>query len=125
MTFKYLRSTPERRAAIFKIKLMFDEAHRLREEGNLAALAEQIADIQIHMAEINRGREKALFTHDEECESAAFVRANGAKAGFQFLDIHLESSAESLRLLEEMLRISFEVEMADSSGVESGEIEFY
>jgi len=119
LEIEFLRSTPERRAAVFEIKLMFDEAHRLGEEENLEAYAHQIAQIETHMAAINPDAKK-----DEAHQCAAIVRKCGVKAGRAWLDARLESLGQRFVLFEDRLRIGFGVEMEGGLGVQLGLVRF-
>jgi len=108
---KWLRSTPERRAAVFQIKLLFDEAHRLGEGYDLNAYADQIAQIETAMAEVDPDTNK-----DDAHQCAAIVRRRGTDAGRAWLDARLSSLGERFIHFENILRIGFEMEMTDVYG---------
>lgn len=117
MTFT--RSTPERRAAVFAIKLLFDEAHRLGEAGDLAAYARAIAGIETALAAIN-----PRANPDDANACAAIVHAKGAAAGRAWLDARLDSLGQRLTHFENQLRIAFGVEMEGGACVALGLIKF-
>ena len=119
LNFNFLRSTPERRAAVFEIKLMFDEAHRLAEDGNLDAYARQIAQIELQMAIIDPTSNKK-----DACKGAAIIQVCGAEAGRAWLDERLNSLGELLGHFEDRLRIGYGLEMTGGLGVELGLVKF-
>lgn len=66
----FLEYTPERRAGVLELKIMYDEAARLREEDNILAYANQIVDIEIYYARLDPSffdrlaqAEKMLLSH--------------------------------------------------------------
>jgi hypothetical protein len=118
-----IRSTSERRAGVLKLKLMFDEAHRLREEGNIEAYANQIAEINLtyfklnpeHADKIPLIEEYAAFTRSQG-KAPDYSKANWRKDNFAYLDERLQSAAYILRSFEKQLRIGFDAEMTCAPG---------
>lgn len=120
--FIFIRSTPERRARIFQLKLMFDEAYRLRQDYDIEAYANQIAEIDLAYAKLNpRYADKMV----EEEKSAARTRSvgkvpdfstpNWQEDNFAYLDRQLNFSAEMLVCFEEEVRIGFSAEMENTA----------
>jgi hypothetical protein len=114
----FIRSTAERRAGITAIKLMIDEAHRLRENSDLEAYSNIIADIEL--ARFRLHPEKIDKISQAE-ESAVFYRSYGKiidqppltriDEKFAFLDEVLKDQSELLVLFEDRLRLGFEEQM--------------
>ena len=114
----FIRNTPERRAAIFQIKLMFDEAHRLREEGNIPAYGKQIGLIDLAFANIDP--ESTPTERYKAAESVEGFYAQCTRANRDFLDKQLKSMGKILIHFENRLRTGFEVEMTERAGLEQG-----
>lgn len=122
MTF--IRSTPERRAGVLQLKLMFDEAHRLREEDNIWGYAHQIAEIDLAYAKLNPKYADKLTQKEK---SAAVTRSMGKKPdypapnwrknNYNYLDKQLQLSAGILGHFENQLRIGFSTEMTCPPGL--------
>jgi hypothetical protein len=114
----FIRSTPERRAGITAIKLMIDEAHRLRENCDLADYANMVADIELALAKINP---KRAYSISKAEELAAFFRSQGKITDktpldqidqkYASLDSQLKSKSERLVLFEDLVRLGFEEQM--------------
>ncbi|ASF48367.1 hypothetical protein CEK71_21165 [Methylovulum psychrotolerans] len=114
---KFMRSTPERRAAVFQIKLLFDEAHRLGEGYNLNAYAQHIAKIYTQLDAIDPdSQNESQADKDQSTKVAAIIGNKGAEAGRDWLDARLTSLEKRLIHLENQLRIGFEMEMTDVDG---------
>jgi hypothetical protein len=120
--FIFIKSTPERRTGVLRLKLMFDEAHRLREAYNIEAYANQIAEIVLAYARLNpRYAEKI----SQKEKSAAFIRSMGKAPDypapnwredrFAYLDRQLNFSAEKLVCFEEEIRLGFSAEMENTA----------
>jgi len=114
---RFMRSTRERRAAIFQIKLLFDEAYRVGEGYNLIMYAQHIAKIYTQLDAIDPDNQnKSQADKDETAKVAAIIGNKGAEAGRDWLDARLTSLEQRLIHLENQLRIGFEMEMTDIYG---------
>lgn len=111
---KFMRSTPERRAAVFQIKLLFDEAHRLGESYNLNAYAQHIAQIYRQLDSIDPdSQNESQADKEQSAQIAAIISNKGAESGRDWLDARLTSLEKRLIYLEDQLRIGFAMEMTD------------
>jgi hypothetical protein len=114
----FIRSTPERRAGITAIKLMVDEAHRLRENSDLEAYSNIVGNIELALTKINPKKADEIPRAEE---SADFYRSYGKITEktpltqidemFAFLDDQLKSKSERLVYFEDILRLGFEEQM--------------
>jgi hypothetical protein len=114
--FIFIDNTPERRTGVFQLKLMFDEAYRLRDEYDLAGYADQVAAIKLAYLRLNPTYADTNWEKAEE--SAAFTRsvslpqycpdAEQTKKNFDFLDDILRIEAQRLISFEKQLRMGLE-----------------
>jgi hypothetical protein len=110
----FIRSTPERRAGIAAIKLMIDEAHRLRENSNLEAYSNMIADIELVQVKIDPSRlsetpdTNFYRSYGKITEKTPLTRIDEK---FAFLDSQLRSQSRILIHFENQIRTGFEEQM--------------
>lgn len=114
----FIRSTPKRRAGITAIKLMIDEAHRLRENRDLTDYANMLADIEL--ARVRLDPEPGTTIYEAE-KTAIFYRSYGKITDktsldqidekYAFLDDRLRIQSQLLTHFENQIRIGFEEQM--------------
>jgi hypothetical protein len=116
----FIRSTSKRRAETFRIKLMFDEAHRLREEGHLRAYANKVAEITVAHSHLDPRWAKS--TQEVAIKAYLFRRhyfqrhkgspreLNCKNEELAHLDRVLASTGRLLGFFEEQLKLGFFVE---------------
>ena len=120
----FLEYTPERRAGVLELKIMFDEAARLREEDNIVAYANQIADIEVFYAKLN----PSFFHRLAQAEkSASFARSMASplnnpnpqwrKKSYTYLEGQISSLARMLLHFENELRIGFRAKLTLPPGL--------
>jgi hypothetical protein len=127
----WVRSTPERRAGVLKIKLMIDEAHRLREDYDLFAYANIIANIHMALVEINPMKRNEISLEKSK-RHTALLRSYGSQPELlspnwfdeqlSFLDNQIKNFL-SPRLVhfENILRLSFAYEIVHSNVAEASD----
>lgn len=120
----FIKSTPERRAGVLQLKLMVDEAHRLREEDNIWGYAHKIADIDLALAKLDPYYSDKL---PQKEKSAAITRSMGQapdnsdpnwrEDNFTYLDKQLQSTAKLIVIFEDELRQGFRVQFTLPPGL--------
>lgn len=126
MKFKdyFIRSTPERRAGVFELKLMLDEAHRLRESGQLRPYANKVADITIahHMLhpQLDESNQEVMliaYRYRSLFRSRPLFHSEKAiKQNLNHLDRAIARIGGQLSTLEKQLRLALFVELIGKPG---------
>jgi hypothetical protein len=126
MIVTFTRSTKERRAELLAIKQMIDEAHRFREDRNLGAYANLVADIELARIKINPAK---IHKISQAEKTAAFYRSYGRlpksassnelKHRWAFFDETLSYQSVLLLSFEKILRIGFEWELLGDAALKS------
>lgn len=120
----FLEYTPDRRAGVLELKIMFDEAARLREEDNIWAYANQIADIEMFYVQLDPYFADRL-AQAEKCASIARSMAtppsdlnpHWRKKSYAYLDGQIRSLAKMLGHFEDRLRIGLKVKFTMPLGL--------
>lgn len=116
----FVRSTSKRRVETFRIKLLFDDAHRLREEGHLRAYANKVAEITVAHSRLDP--RQANNVHETAIKAYLFRRhyfqrhiesprqLNCKNEELAHLDRVLAKTERLFTLLEGQMRLGFFVE---------------
>jgi hypothetical protein len=112
INISFMRSTFKRREGLHDLKLMIDEAHRLREEGRLRACSNKIADIYVtyrHLEPTSNEpiQEYMLWAYKYRRfigEPYMFHRKEQRLADMTLLDDTLSVINDQIKIFEERLR---------------------
>ena len=119
INISFMRSTSRRREGLHDLKLMLDEAHRLREEGRLKACSNKVADFYVayrHLEPTSNEsiQEYMLWAYKYRRFMGGpytFHRKDQALSEMTLLDDTLAVINEQLKLFEERLRRGFYLEV--------------